>query len=67
MPKWMPGAGFLRKAEIWKKKMEDFVDLPYEFVKKAMVNSFHYGQRIHMLTDFIEIWVLQALILFHSP
>ena len=43
MPKWMPGAGFLRKAEIWKKKMEDFVDLPYEFVKKAMVNSFHHG------------------------
>ena len=43
MPKWMPGAGFLRKAEIWKKKMEDFVDLPYEFVKKALVNSFHRG------------------------
>lgn len=40
LPKWMPGTGFLRKAEVWKKKMEDFVDLPYDFVKNAMVG--HY-------------------------
>ena len=36
----MPGAGFLRKAEVWKKKMEDFVDFPYEFVKNAMVSYY---------------------------
>jgi hypothetical protein len=51
LPKWMPGAGFLRKAEVWKKKMEDFVDLPYEFVKIAMVG--HYMRLLDLYRALI--------------
>ncbi|KIJ64011.1 hypothetical protein HYDPIDRAFT_175746 [Hydnomerulius pinastri MD-312] len=36
IPDWFPGAGFKRNAAIWKKKMEEFVDKPYEFVQKEM-------------------------------
>ncbi|KAF9559108.1 cytochrome P450 [Agrocybe pediades] len=36
MPLWMPGSGFLKNAKIWKKKMEEFVDLPYEYVVNSM-------------------------------
>jgi hypothetical protein len=38
LPSWMPGAGFKKKARVWKKKMEDFVDRPYEYVKNSMVS-----------------------------
>ncbi|KAG0694413.1 cytochrome P450 [Suillus ampliporus] len=33
LPLWFPGASFKRNAAIWKSKMEEFVDRPYEFVK----------------------------------
>lgn len=39
MPLWMPGSGFLKNAKIWKKKMEEFVDLPYEYVLNSMVSE----------------------------
>lgn len=32
LPDWFPGAGFKRNAVIWKKKIEEFVDKPYQFV-----------------------------------
>ena len=37
LPLWAPGAGFLRNAIVWKAKMEEFVDKPYELVKQRMV------------------------------
>ncbi|KAF9450380.1 cytochrome P450 [Macrolepiota fuliginosa MF-IS2] len=36
LPDWAPGAGFKRKAEKWKAKMEEFVDRPFEFVKNSI-------------------------------
>ncbi|KAF8908139.1 cytochrome P450 [Gymnopilus junonius] len=41
LPTWMPGAGFKRNAAIWKKKMEEFVDRPYEFMKNSMKSGTH--------------------------
>ncbi|KAF8154735.1 cytochrome P450 [Crassisporium funariophilum] len=41
MPLWMPGSGFKKNAMIWKKKMEEFVDRPYEFVKNSMKSGTH--------------------------
>jgi hypothetical protein len=69
LPKWMPGAGFLRKAEVWKKKMEDFADLPYEFVKSALVG--HYMRlldldRESIFTDLPEIGELQTFVLLYA-
>ncbi|EKM53298.1 uncharacterized protein PHACADRAFT_163592 [Phanerochaete carnosa HHB-10118-sp] len=32
LPMWFPGAGFKRKAVMWRAKMEEFVDRPYEMV-----------------------------------
>lgn len=29
IPAWFPGGSFKRKAKIWKKKMEEFVELPF--------------------------------------
>ncbi|KIJ08218.1 hypothetical protein PAXINDRAFT_102650 [Paxillus involutus ATCC 200175] len=31
---WFPGAGFKLNAAIWKKKMEEFADKPYEFASR---------------------------------
>ncbi|PPR04944.1 hypothetical protein CVT26_012772 [Gymnopilus dilepis] len=36
IPTWMPGAGFKRNAIKWRRKMEEFVNRPYEFVKNCM-------------------------------
>ena len=40
LPLWFPGAGFKRKAIEWRKKMEEFVDRPYDHVRQRMVRSF---------------------------
>lgn len=39
LPLWFPGAGFKRKAMVWRAKMEEFVDKPYEMVLERMVRS----------------------------
>ncbi|KAG2034693.1 hypothetical protein BDR03DRAFT_806492, partial [Suillus americanus] len=39
LPMWFPGASFKRNAKIWKAKMEEFADRPYEFVKTEIVRS----------------------------
>ncbi|KAF8880650.1 cytochrome P450 [Infundibulicybe gibba] len=36
LPTWFPGAGFKRNAMIWKAKMEEFVDKPYQYIKESM-------------------------------
>ncbi|TFK21388.1 cytochrome P450 [Coprinopsis marcescibilis] len=39
IPKWaegLPGMSFKRKARVWKKLMEDWVDGPFEYVKNSM-------------------------------
>lgn len=46
LPKWAPGAGFLRKAREWRTKMEEFVDSPYEFVKESMVCRYAHTPRL---------------------
>lgn len=41
IPTWFPGAAFKRNAIVWKAKMEEFVDKPYEFVKSSMVRRIY--------------------------
>ncbi|KAJ6007266.1 hypothetical protein N7540_011242 [Penicillium herquei] len=36
VPSWFPGAGFKRKAQAWKKNLENTADIPYEFVQEEM-------------------------------
>ncbi|OGE54266.1 hypothetical protein PENARI_c006G06548 [Penicillium arizonense] len=36
VPSWVPGAGFKRKAQVWKKNLETVADKPYAFVKQKM-------------------------------
>ncbi|KIJ10809.1 hypothetical protein PAXINDRAFT_30298, partial [Paxillus involutus ATCC 200175] len=43
LPEWFPGAGFKRNAAIWKKKMEEFADKPYEFALDNVAQGM-YGQ-----------------------
>lgn len=38
IPLWMPGSGFKKNAMAWKRRMEEFVDRPYEFVKNSIVS-----------------------------
>lgn len=38
LPSWFPGAAFKRNASLWKAKMEESVDKPYEYVKTTMVS-----------------------------
>ncbi|KAJ5628173.1 hypothetical protein N7490_010401 [Penicillium lividum] len=36
VPAWFPGAGFKRKAQAWKKNLENTADIPYAFVQQRM-------------------------------
>jgi hypothetical protein len=37
IPKWLPGAGFLRTAEEWAQTLVEMVELPHNFVKQELV------------------------------
>jgi len=39
IPLWMPGSGFKKNAIVWKRKMEEFVDRPFEYLKTSMVGA----------------------------
>ncbi|KIJ09364.1 hypothetical protein PAXINDRAFT_17543 [Paxillus involutus ATCC 200175] len=51
LPEWFPGAGFKRNAAIWKKKMEEFVDKPYEFVLDEMDKGTARSSFVSVLLD----------------
>ncbi|KIJ09366.1 hypothetical protein PAXINDRAFT_87543 [Paxillus involutus ATCC 200175] len=51
LPEWFPGAGFKRNAAIWKKKMEEFVDKPYEFVLDEMDKGIARSSFVSVLLD----------------
>ncbi|KAJ5915533.1 hypothetical protein N7466_011466 [Penicillium verhagenii] len=36
VPSWLPGAGFKRKAQAWKKNLQNTADIPYAFVQRQM-------------------------------
>ncbi|EKM56472.1 uncharacterized protein PHACADRAFT_207702 [Phanerochaete carnosa HHB-10118-sp] len=36
VPAWVPGAGFQKKAQEWKRTIKQMADSPHEFVKKRM-------------------------------
>ncbi|KAF8523692.1 cytochrome P450 [Hysterangium stoloniferum] len=36
LPEWFPGAGFKKKARIWRKKVTDMPTIPFQFVKKEL-------------------------------
>ncbi|KAF5310107.1 hypothetical protein D9619_010511 [Psilocybe cf. subviscida] len=36
LPAWLPGMGWKTDSAKWKKRMEEFVDRPYEYVKMSM-------------------------------
>jgi hypothetical protein len=38
LPEWFPGAGFKKKARIWKKGVKDMPTIPFQFVKKELVS-----------------------------
>jgi hypothetical protein len=48
IPLWMPGSGFKKNAMAWKKKMEEFVDRPYEFVKNSIVSCLCLSAIVHL-------------------
>jgi hypothetical protein len=42
VPEWFPGAGFKRKARIWRKSLTDMNVVPFEAAKLALVSRFVY-------------------------
>ena len=38
LPAWFPGAGFQRKAAVWKEMIVDSVDFPFSLLKARMVS-----------------------------
>lgn len=38
LPTWFPGASFKRNAALWKAKIQEFVDKPYEYVLEEIVS-----------------------------
>ncbi|KAI9063683.1 cytochrome P450 [Trametes sanguinea] len=51
VPSWFPGAGFKRNAAIWKQKMEDFVNVPYDYTKAEMLKGTAVPCYVSMLLD----------------
>lgn len=39
LPEWTPGASFKRKARVWRTKLEEFVDTPYQYAKNSVANG----------------------------
>jgi cytochrome P450 len=39
LPEWMPGAGFKKTADIWRKSLFDTVNTPYEYVKHQIAEG----------------------------
>lgn len=39
IPEWFPGASFKRSAIITRKSIAEWVEAPFEYVKKSMVSS----------------------------
>ena len=39
IPTWFPGAQFKRDAEVWKGKMEAFVNKPFDYAREEMVRA----------------------------
>lgn len=42
-PEWMPGGAFKRNAKVWKARMEEFVDKPYEFFRDSVKSGKYYS------------------------
>ena len=40
VPEWIPGAGFQRRARVWRKSAVEMNTLPFEAVNQALVISF---------------------------
>ncbi|THH26899.1 hypothetical protein EUX98_g7292 [Antrodiella citrinella] len=36
VPKWFPGAGFQKTADIWRKNLTDMTEIPFKFVQEQM-------------------------------
>lgn len=66
VPAWVPGAGFQRKAKLWRKVAEDMVNKPFIATKHAMVSD---SLSIH-LPVFICLtsgkWYCDALVYIKS-
>ena len=63
LPTWFPGAGFQRKAAVWKEIIVDSVDFPFSLLKASMVllplrlcpvtDPFSTAERWHGTTFFL--------------
>jgi hypothetical protein len=42
LPEWFPGAGFQKKAKIWKKIVLDMPAAPFQFVKRQFVSDLYW-------------------------
>ncbi|KAJ6629355.1 cytochrome P450 [Mycena sp. CBHHK59/15] len=51
LPTWAPGSSFKTKAAIWKAKMEEFVDQPYNFVKASLKSGNYVPSFCSMLLE----------------
>lgn len=41
LPEWVPGAGFQKKARVWKTYVNDFYEKGFKFVKHQIVRIVH--------------------------
>jgi hypothetical protein len=48
VPAWLPGMQFKRDAQVWKRKMDEWVDKPYEDMKDRMVSLLSRGTNTGM-------------------
>lgn len=51
LPSWFPGASFMRNAVLWKAKIQEFVDRPYEYVLDEMKKGTARPCFVSMLVD----------------
>ncbi|KAJ7154117.1 cytochrome P450 [Mycena filopes] len=51
LPTWAPGSSFLVKAALWKTKMDEFVNQPYNFVKASLATGNYAPSFCSMLLE----------------
>ncbi|KAG7439041.1 cytochrome P450 [Guyanagaster necrorhizus] len=39
LPRWLPGAGFIRRAQAWRKDVDDMLEEPFEYTRESMAKG----------------------------
>ncbi|KAK6339245.1 hypothetical protein TWF718_008668 [Orbilia javanica] len=54
LPEWFPGASFKKTARVWRKHVEDTVNMPYQFARRQMAADCHHQSYVSRMVGEFE-------------